>query len=80
MAKSAGHTEGIVLALHFPPTNEKLERSGFIELIERYGVKTVIYGHLHSTENIHIGLHGDKDRVTYALVSANNIGFSPLRF
>lgn len=37
----------ILAMLHFPPFNERQEPSGFTELLERYGVKDVVYGHLH---------------------------------
>jgi len=45
---AAGQAEEIIVMMHFMPTNEKLEYGGFIELFEKYGVKTVVYGHLHA--------------------------------
>lgn len=45
-AKEAGY-ENIVVMIHYPPMNEKRENSAFTNLFKEYGVKKVIYGHLH---------------------------------
>ena len=63
--------------LHFPPTNDKLEESGFIEVIKEFGVKTVIYGHLHSYGANDYRLKGVQDEIEYHLVSADFIQFTP---
>ena len=74
VATNAGHKNPI-LVLHFPATNRKLERSGFIELIEQYCVKTVVYGHLHKIDDV--CLRGKYKGVFYQRVSANLINFTP---
>ena len=40
----------IIGALHFPPTNDKQQASGFTHLLSQYGVKTCVYGHLHGSD------------------------------
>jgi predicted phosphohydrolase len=73
----AGCNEGIVLALHYPPTNIKLESSGFTDLIDLYGVNKVIFGHLHDDNQAR--LKGWVNGAEYQLISSNIIGFCPVR-
>lgn len=67
-AKSSG-AEDIIAALHYPPTNDKHQPSGFSEMLEEYGVKTCIYGHLHGKETFKKGYQGIMNAVEYRLVS-----------
>lgn len=72
--------EGVVIiaALHFPPVNERHQPSGFTELFREFGVRTVVYGHLHgrSCKNAFEGVH---DGVEYHLCSSDYLGFAPKR-
>ena len=45
-ARKAGYGK-IIGALHYPPTNDKLEKSAFVDIFNEYGVEQVVYGHLH---------------------------------
>lgn len=46
--KKYGEDKEIIVCMHYPPTNkELLENSEFIKLMQKYGVKKCIYGHLH---------------------------------
>ncbi|HAN09908.1 MAG TPA: serine/threonine protein phosphatase [Clostridiales bacterium] len=74
---SKKNTEYIILLLHYPPTNDKLETSGFIELINKYNVKKVIYGHLHGKRYYKDGLQGVYNRVDYILASSDYLDFKP---
>lgn len=67
-ASKAGFGD-IIAALHFPPTNENGQSSGFTELFEKYGVKRVVYGHLHGKEIWKRGIKGILNGVQYDLVS-----------
>jgi predicted phosphohydrolase len=66
----------IIVMLHYPPTNGKHEISGFIELLQEFGVKYCVYGHLHS-ESIKGALPEEKWGIKFYLVSADAIDFSP---
>ncbi len=68
----------ILCAIHFPPTNPKHEESGFTELFARYGVKTVVYGHLHGEEGYKKGIKGFYNGVEYKLVSLDYLECKPL--
>lgn len=61
--------EKIIGVLHFPPTNDKQQGSLFTETMEKYNVKTCIYGHLHGKDVFKNGLKGLYNSVKYQLVS-----------
>jgi len=57
---------------------ERGDRSGFVDLIERYDVRHVLYGHLHGAASHQQGPTGTRNGVTYHLVSADYVGFRPV--
>jgi len=75
--KSArGNADTIIVMMHFMPTNEKNEFSGFIELFQKYRVSMVVYGHLHSRA-CRYRLPERLWDINFHLVSADFLGFSP---
>lgn len=70
--------EVLIAALHFPPTNDKKQGSGFTELLTEFGVKTCVYGHLHGREAFKNGIQGMLDGVQYRLVSLDYLEAKPL--
>lgn len=69
--------DGIRIAMmHYPPFNENLENSGFTELMEKYDIETVVYGHLHGKSSS-FSFKGIRNGVNYMLVSADYIDFTP---
>ncbi|MDO5517394.1 MAG: metallophosphoesterase [Clostridium sp.] len=77
-AKKAGY-ENLIVMIHYPPTNEKFEESDFIKIFKEYGVKKVIYGHLHGPVLMGNLLNGCFDGIEYILSSADYINFNPKR-
>lgn len=72
-------SEGIlVAALHYPPFNSQKQPSGFVEIMKNYGVKTCIYGHLHS-HGFKSAVQGEIEGINFILVSADYLDFKPLR-
>ncbi len=72
MSLEAGRAAGaarIVAMLHYPPTNEYKQESGFTALLTEYGVETCVYGHLHGRDKFTRGLSGLRSGVRYRLVS-----------
>ncbi|UCH26128.1 MAG: metallophosphoesterase [Trueperaceae bacterium] len=65
----------LVIMLHFPPTNFKLEPSGFTELLVKAAPVVVVFGHVHgeSWERYSQDLPG----VTMHYVAADALGFAP---
>lgn len=70
--------EPTIGVLHFPPTNDKLQPSGFTRLFEQAGVRTVVYGHLHGEDAYKNGLKGILNGVHYHLVSLDYLDCNPL--
>lgn len=68
----------LVIALHFPPWNDRLESSGFSELVRQWPGAVCVYGHLHGA-SIAGAFQGDRDGVRYVLASADAAGFRPVR-
>ena len=66
----------IVGMMHYPPFNEKQEDSLFTQLFERYGVRQVVYGHLHGPATRY-AFNGWRNGVHYTLTSCDAIGFAP---
>lgn len=73
-AKKSGY-DNILVMLHYPPTNDKLEPSLFTEVLEKYNVKHVLYGHLHGETSYDAGLKGIHNGINYHLTSCDYAGF-----
>ncbi len=71
--------EKILLMMHFPPMNDKLEDSGFTAIFREYPIERVIYGHLHGAQSHSTAFEGEKDGIRYELVSADYLNFCPKR-
>ena len=71
--------EQIILMMHYPPMNDKMENSDFTALFLEYPVKKVIYGHLHGGENHAKGFQGERDGVEYLLSASDYLEFCPKR-
>ena len=62
----------IICMIHFPPFNSNIDKSEFTELIEKYEVNKVVYGHLHgktSRSINYINLNG----IDYFLTSCDKL-------
>lgn len=75
-AKKQG-AEKIIGVLHFPPTNDKHQASGFTQLMSEYGVKTCVYGHLHGRDAFKNGIKSVYNGVQYRLVSLDYLDARP---
>lgn len=64
--------EKIYCLLHYPPTTPAKLDTGFTNLIEKYGVCKVVYGHLHAKKNPE--LLYEKNGVQYYLTSCDMVG------
>jgi len=62
-----------VVMLHFPPTNIRLEPSGFTQLIEEYRPDALVFGHVHSGDRVLTAL-GD---IAVHFVAADALAFTP---
>ena len=67
------NNEKIIVLMHYPPFNSKLEDSDFTKLFEKYEIETVVYGHLHSYDKKQ-QLITYKNNVKYYLTSCDLVG------
>ncbi|HSN65627.1 MAG TPA: serine/threonine protein phosphatase, partial [Fusibacter sp.] len=73
-AIKAGYTR-LYGVLHFPPTNEKKEPSGFTEIFQKYAIPQVVYGHVHAKSNFKNAIKGNFHGVNYWLTSCDYLDF-----
>lgn len=72
-AKLRAPGDRLAVMLHYPPTNLRLEPSGFTDLIAASGADVLVFGHLHG-ERRAVGRVGD---VPAYLVAADALSFRP---
>ncbi len=65
-----------LVMMHYMPTNEKHDYSGFIELFKKYEVETVVYGHIHSNA-CRYRLPNRAWGINFHLTSADYLNFTP---
>ncbi len=68
----------VYVFLHYPPIFAGVEMPQMTELLRRYRVHTCFYGHLHG-HSIKQAFCGQKDGVHYRLISADAVGFVPIK-
>lgn len=69
--------EYMIVALHYPPFGQKKIASGFVDILEEYGVTTCVYGHLHGAGSQN-AVQGTINGVEYRLVASDFINFRPV--
>lgn len=67
----------IIAALHYPPFNRRNSPSGFTELLESYGVRHCVFGHIHDQGRERI-FQGQRGGVTYRFVAGDGVDFTPV--
>jgi len=68
--------EPILVMMHYPPALPG-NKSGFINLMEGYGVKKCYYGHLHGSDQVK-ALVGNHWGIEFHLVAADYVDFTPV--
>lgn len=74
-AVKAADGKPIIVMLHYPPLYDQVRDTPFTQLIARYPVHTVVYGHLHG-QAVHAGFNGEHEGVRYMLTSCDSLRFS----
>lgn len=75
--ESAKDAEKLVF-LHYPPRYPTGNADEVIALLQEYGVRECWYGHLHGA-SIRGAVQGEVNGIRYRLISADALGFCPLR-
>lgn len=69
--------EEIICFLHYPPIYANFRCGEIMELLQRYGVRQCVYGHLHS-DSLRYAVTGVHDGIDFRLVSGDYIDFMPV--
>ena len=64
----------LVVMMHYPPLYDLERETAFTELVGKYPVHTVVYGHLHGA-GLRAKFCGEKRGIRYELVSCDGLGF-----
>ncbi|ADI37709.1 putative phosphoesterase [Waddlia chondrophila WSU 86-1044] len=72
------HASHRLCMTHYPPLSASLADSRASRLLEKYGIQTCVFGHLHSLKK-GVSLFGEKNGVNYALTSCDYLDFQPLK-
>lgn len=68
----------LIAMMHYPPAQRNQAPTGFTALLEAYGVRLCVYGHLHG-DSQRGALSGTVRGVTYRLVACDAIDFAPVQ-
>ena len=69
----------LIAAIHYPPFTSRKQSTAYSDLLEKYEVNICIYGHLHGAQAHAKAVQGQKNGITYRLVSADATDFSPVK-
>ena len=75
--KEAGELPKLVF-LHYPPRYKGYECREILDLLERYGVRSCYYGHLHGPSH-GLAMEGVWDGVDFRLIAADKLDFKPYK-
>lgn len=67
----------LIVLIHYPPFNSTMDDSDFTRLLEKYGVLSCVYGHLHGWTK-YASSTATKNGINYYLSSCDKIGFTPI--
>jgi uncharacterized protein len=68
----------LIIMMHYPPFNSKLEDSGLTDLFNECKVNKVVYGYLHG-QNIQTPLYYVKNNIEYYLTSCDRVNNNLIR-
>ena len=68
----------MVAVMHFPPVSKTASFSGFQQLFEDYGIKHVLYGHIHGEDGFKNTIRGNHHGVEYDLISLDFLNCRPM--
>lgn len=71
--------DNIIFMSHYPPVYCGGAKTEFSVILEEFGVKKAVYGHLHGKENFDYGQQGEVNNIEYSLVSSDYLDFTPKR-
>ena len=64
--------------LHYPPVYTGADAPEIVAVLKEYGIRRCFYAHLHG-KAIRFAVQGEQEGIQYRLVSADGIGFCPMK-
>ena len=75
---AAGHGKEKLCFFHYPPRFKDTVNAEIVSVMDDFGVKKCWYGHIHGHGH-RLAVRGMVDGIDYEMVSADFIGFTPIR-
>ena len=76
-AQKDGYTR-LLVTLHYPPWNARLEDTEIVAVMQRFGVQMCLYGHLHGADH-HRAFQGEREGIQYYFTAADFLDFTPVQ-
>lgn len=67
----------LVLFLHYPPLNKEAVCDEIMDIIKKYNIKNVFYGHVHSAGALK-AFEGEYEGINFKCISCDIMNFEPL--
>jgi predicted phosphohydrolase len=64
---------------HYPVVTAAQRENPILDVLKQYGVKECYYGHLHGAGASNLAVQGEVDGITFRLVAADYLDFTPLK-
>ena len=74
--KETAECEDKIFFTHYPVRSSRLEENPLTDMLKKYEVKEIVYGHLHGPAHRY-AVNGIHDDMIYRLVSADYVKFVP---
>jgi predicted phosphohydrolase len=70
----------LLAAIHYPPFAADKEKSStpYSDLLEEFGVRLCVYGHLHGRRAHRTAFEGERNGVVYRLIACDHLDFAPV--
>lgn len=75
-ARARSESAELIVMMHYPPRSDT--QQGFSDIIQAYGAKNVVYGHLHGA-GLAGAIRGEIDGICYHQVSCDGLNFQLAR-
>ena len=76
--QAAGETREKIAFLHYPPIYPGAQAQELVDVLNEFHVTECCYGHLHG-KSIRYAMQGERDGITYRLISADGLSFCPYK-
>ena len=76
--QAAGDAAQRIAFLHYPPIYPGAAAQELVDVLHDFGVTECYYGHLHG-KSIRYATQGERDGITYRLISADGLAFCPYK-